>query len=116
MIIQPIYVNQGDYGFSLGPWTLKDSNGNVVDLTDAVLSLKVQLANDTTKTDLTLAGSMHVDIATQGLCHYILGNGDFADPGTYNAQVVANYGSGMQIVGWPVFQIIVQAALPQTNN
>jgi hypothetical protein len=113
MIIQPIPVNQGDYGYELGPWTLEDGSGNAQNLTAASLILNVQDSQDPSGA-LLFAGSISIDNATQGLVHYTVANGNFPRPGVFLAQIVATY-TGEQ-VSWPKFQIIVQPSLPQTNN
>ena len=88
--------------------------GNPVDLTGANLTLSIQAAQDPTRTLLTLTGSMGVDNAVAGICHYMVGNGDFANPGTYLAQITASYGG--ETISWGGFQIIVVLALPKTIN
>ena len=113
MIIQPIEVNQGDYGYELGPWTLDAGNGNAQNLTGATLVLNVQDSQDPSGA-LLFSGSISVDTPTSGLVHYTVANGNFPNPGIFLAQVVASY-TGEQ-VSWPTFQIVVLAALPQSNN
>lgn len=113
MIIQPIQVYQGDYGYELGPWTLEDGSGNAQDLTGATLALKVQDSQDASDA-LLFSGTITVDSPTGGLVHYTVANGNFPTPGVFIGQIVATY-SGEQ-VSWPAFQIIVLPSLPKTNN
>ena len=113
MIIQPIEVTQGDYGYELGPWTLEDGNGNPQDLTGATVALNVQDSQDPSGA-LLFTGNVTVDTPASGLVHYTVGNGNFPSPGVFLAQVVATY-SG-QKVSWPTFQIVVLPALPKSNN
>jgi hypothetical protein len=113
MIIQPIQVNQSDYGYELGPWTLEDGNGNAQNLTGASLVLNVQDTQDPSGA-LLFTGTISVDNATSGLVHYTTANGNFPRPGVFLAQIVATY-SGEQ-VSWPTFQIVVLSALPKSNN
>jgi hypothetical protein len=113
MIIQPITVNQGDYGYELGPWTLQDGNANAQNLTAATLALNVQDAQDASDA-LLFTGSITVDNAVSGLVHYIVANGNFPRPGTFIAQIVATYTG--EVVSWPPFQIIVLPNLPKANN
>ena len=113
MIIQPIQINQNDFGYQLGPWTLEDGNGNAQDLTGATVALNVQDSQDPSDA-LLFSGSVSVDNATSGLVHYTVASGNFPRPGVFLAQVVASY-SGEQ-VSWPTFQIIVIPALPKSNN
>jgi hypothetical protein len=113
MIIQPIPVNQNDYGYELGPWTLEDGAGNPQDLTAATLVLNVQDTQDPSGA-LLFSGVISVDTASEGLVHYTVASGNFPRPGVFLAQIVASY-SGEQ-VSWPTFQIIVVPALPKSNN
>ena len=114
MIIQPIQIWQNDFGYQI-PFTLQDRTGNAVNLTGANLTLKVQSSQDaTTDTDLTLSGSMVVDDAVSGTCHYQVTSGDFPNPGTFLAQIAASYGT--ETISWGGFQIIVMPSLPQTIN
>jgi hypothetical protein len=113
MIIQPIPVFQGDYGYQLGPWTLEDGAGNPQNLNGATIVLNVQDSQDPSGA-LLFSGAVSIDNATSGLVHYTVANGNFPRPGVFLAQIVASY-SGEQ-VSWPKFQIVVQPALPQSNN
>jgi len=113
MIIQPIQVNQNDYGYELGPWTLEDGSGAAQNVTAAAIVLNVQDSQDPSGV-LLFTGSVSIDNATAGLVHYTVANGNFPRPGVFIAQIVASY-SGEQ-VSWPAFQIIVLPALPQSIN
>ncbi len=86
MIIQPIEVNQGDYGYQLGPWTLEDGNGNAQNLTGATLALNVQDSQDPSSA-LLFSGAIAVDNAVSGLVHYTVANGNFPSPGVFIAQI-----------------------------
>jgi hypothetical protein len=114
MIIQPIQVNQGDYGYELGPWTMEDGSGNALNLTGATLALNVQDSQDP-DSDLLFSGSISIDNATEGLVHYTVAQGNFPRVGVFLAQIVATY-SGSEQVTWPTFQIKALPALPQSNN
>jgi len=113
MIIQPIPVNQGDYGYELGPWTLEDGGGSPQDLDGATLVLNVQDAQDPSG-DLLFSSAVSIDDASAGLVHFTVPDGSFPNPGTFIAQIVASYES--EQVSWPAFQIIVKPSLPQLNN
>jgi hypothetical protein len=113
MITQPIEVNQNDYGYQLGPWTLEDGNGNAQNLVGASLVLNVQDAQDPSAA-LLFTGSISIENATSGLVHYTVTNGNFPRPGVFLAQIVATYIG--EVVSWPTFQIIVLPALPKSNN
>ena len=112
-MIQPIQVVQGDYGYQI-PFTLQDGNGNPVNLTGLTLTLNVQSAQDATKTLITLSGSMAIDNATSGTCHYTVASGDFPNAGTYLATVVTT-SAGVSIT-YPGITIIVTPSLPKTIN
>ena len=109
----PVEVVQNDYGQQI-PFTLLDGNGNIVDLTNSSLVMKVQNSQDPTQTDLTLTGSMAIDVAASGTCHYTIANGDFATPGTFLIQVTASW-SGV-VTTWSGLKLIVIPAMPRTLN
>jgi hypothetical protein len=111
--IQPFYVAQGAYGYQL-PFTLEDGGGDPVDLTNAVLTLTVQDSQDPTLTAL-FTGGMSVDGGAGGTCHYTVAEGNFPNPGTFLAQITATWGSS-EMLTWPGIAIIVEPALPKTNN
>jgi hypothetical protein len=113
-MIQPQIIVQSDYGYEL-PFTLQDANGNAVNLTGTSLAFKVQSAQDQTQTDLTLSGSMTIDSAVAGTCHYTVGSGDFPNPGTFNTMIVATWSSS-EVLSWTGPQLIVNPSLPKSNN
>jgi hypothetical protein len=112
-LIQPIFVNQNDYGFDLGPWTLLDGEGDPQNLLGASLSLNVQDSQDASGA-LLFSGAIAVDNVATGIVHYSVENGNFSSPGVFLAQIVANFGS--EQVSWPAFQIKVLPSLPRYNN
>jgi hypothetical protein len=85
MLIQPYEVVQGNYGQQLF-FVIIDAQGDPLDLAGAALTFKAQDANDPSGTNLTLTGSMTIDDAEAGACHYTAGNGDFSYSGVYRAQ------------------------------
>jgi hypothetical protein len=113
MIVQPIQVIQNDYGYQLGPFNLQDANGDAQDLTAAILKIRVQDAQDPTNA-LLFEGTMVVDSAAHGICHYNVVTGNFPVPGTFNFSIQVTY-SGAPIT-WGTYQIIVKPSLPQANN
>jgi len=113
MILQPIQIVQNDFGYQI-PFTLEDRSGNAVNLSGATLTLKVQSAQDPSDTLITLAGSMAIDSAVAGTCHYSVATGDFPNPGTFLAQITANYGD--EVITWSGVQVIVLPALPKSIN
>jgi hypothetical protein len=113
-MIQPYYIVQGNYGVQFD-FVVIDGQGNIVNLTGASLTFKAQDANDPTQTDLPLTGSMVIDSATAGTCHYLVANGDFPNPGTFNAQIDITP-SGGGLISIPNLTVIVKPGLPQANN
>jgi hypothetical protein len=112
MIIQPIQIVQGNYGYNI-PFTLEDGNGNALNLSGATLLLNVQSAQDATQT-LLFSHAMSVDSASAGTCHYAVVTGDFPNPGTYLAEIVVTFAAGP--VSYPGITIIVNPTLPKTIN
>jgi hypothetical protein len=112
LLIQPFYAAQNAYGYQL-PFTLEDGDEDPVDLTNAVLTLTVQDSQDPTQTTL-FSGSMSVDDAAAGECHYTVASGNFPNPGTFLAQVTATWPS--ESLTWPGVTIIVEPQLPKSNN
>lgn len=112
MILQPQIVGQGDYGYEL-PFTLQDGNGNAVNLSGATLVMNVQDSQDADDA-LLFSGSMTIDSATSGTCHYTVAQGNFPNPGTFLAQIVATW-SGTEVLTWTGVKIIVEPQLPRLN-
>jgi hypothetical protein len=113
-VIQPYQIVQNNYGQKLD-FTIVDGQGNVVDLTGAAVTLKVQRADDPTNSLLALGGSVTIDAAAQGTCHYTVAQGDFTSPGKYLGELVVAV-SGVSSISAPGIVILVQPTLPQTNN
>jgi hypothetical protein len=111
-MIQPITIVQSDYGYQI-PFTLEDGNGTAVNLSGATLALKVQSAQDPSAT-LALTGSMTIDVAASGTCHYTVASGDFPNPGTFLIQITATYST--EVLSWSGLQIVVVPSLPKSIN
>jgi hypothetical protein len=112
MILQPQIVGQGDYGYQL-PFTLQDGNGNAVNLSGATLVINVQDSQDASD-ELLFSGSMTIDNASAGTCHYTVAQGNFPSPGTFLAQIVATW-SSTEVLTWTGVKIIVEPQLPRVN-
>jgi hypothetical protein len=112
MILQPQIVGQGDYGYQL-PFTLQDGNGNAVNLSGAALVINVQDSQDGSDA-LLFSGSMTIDGASTGTCHYTVTQGNFPSPGTFLAQIVATWPS-TEVLTWTGVKIIVEPQLPRVN-
>jgi len=114
-MIQPQVVTQNDFGQSL-PYTLQDGSQNPVDLTGATVQIKVQNSQDPTDT-LKFTGTLTIDSAAQGTCHYVVASGNFDTPGVFLATITATWGTpATKVQTWPTFQIIVQPSLPNAAN
>ena len=114
IIVQPQYVIQSDYGYNLA-FTLLDGNANAVNLSGLTLTFNVQAANDPSKTLLSLSGNpMTIDNSSAGTCHYTVASGDFPNTGVFVSQIVLTKSGFQETFQGP--QIIVQPALPQSNN
>src|ERR1700728_3511252 len=112
-LIQPFSVVQSSYGYQL-PFTLEDGNGNPVNLTNALLVINVQDSQDASD-ELLFSGSMTIDSALAGTCHYTVAQGNFPNPGTFLVQIVATW-SGTEQLTWTGVKIIVEPQLPKSNN
>jgi hypothetical protein len=112
MIIQPIQIVQGNYGYNI-PFTLEDGNGNALSLVGATLLLNVQSAQDASQT-LLFSKAMTIDTPSAGVCHYQVATGDFPSPGVFLAEIVVTFPAGP--VSYPGISIIVQPSLPKAIN
>lgn len=99
---------QNDFGYDL-PFTLKDSTGAVVNLTNSVLSFVCQSVSDGA---VNFTGSMSIVSAVAGTCKYTVQPSDFKVAGTYTAQVVVNYASSTEIISFSGINIEVVPKLP----
>jgi hypothetical protein len=113
-MIQPLQVVQNDYGYQL-PFTLQDGNGNVVNLTGATLSFKLQSTQDPDQALVTLNGSISIDSGVSGTCHFTPASGDFPNPGKFLASITATW-SSTEALTWSGIPITVIPALPVQNN
>ncbi len=77
----------GNYGYNL-PFTLTDSAGVAVDITNATLQFRAQLNSDTS---VQFVGAMVKDSPTAGTCHYAVASTDFPTAGKWNCQIVATF-------------------------
>lgn len=82
-----IQTVQGNYGFNI-PFTLQDSEGNVVDLSGATVRFEAQLVSDDI---VEFSGAVTIDSATAGTCHYNVQSTDFPISGQWNAQVIVSF-------------------------
>jgi hypothetical protein len=105
-----ISTTQGNYGFAW-QFTCVDSQFNPVSLSGATtLTFELQLQSDSAVQSANAATV--VSPASSGVCQYVVQQGDFPVPGTYNAQIKVAYGSG-EILTFPGIVITAQPAVPQ---
>jgi len=76
-----LVVSKGDKGIGLGPWTVKDSSGTVVDLTDYTITFKVW--TDGSSDSPTVEQACTKDDAEAGECSYTIQAADFDTAGDY---------------------------------
>ena len=102
-----IQITAGDFGMSWG-FTCQDAAGAIVNLTSATtLDFQAQLISDSS---VIVNGSMAVDIAADGTCHYTVNKTDFVVPGTYSAQI-AIYSTTTQLFHFSQITITVIPAV-----
>lgn len=99
---------KNDKSFDLS-FTLQDYSGVAVNLTGATLKLKAQKKGDA---ELAVNGTMTVDVAASGTCHYGVAVNDFDEAGIYNAEIEATYSSG-QVITFTDIIIKVKSDLPE---
>lgn len=98
---------QNNFG-QIIPFTLQDSAGVTVDISNATLAFLAQLdSNDTVQ----FSEAMEVTNETQGQCTYTVQLGDFPVIGIWNAQIVVTYNAG-EILTFTGIQITVVSQLP----
>ena len=79
-----IYIPSSDKGFNLA-FTIKSADGNVYNLTNYTIKLKVWRAEQPGL--LLLDGSCDIDSAVDGTCHYTITATDFTSVGTFKAEL-----------------------------
>lgn len=85
-----INVVQSDSGYPLN-FTLQNNAGVAIDLTGTTVSIKAQLFNS----DLVkFSGTLALDVAASGTCHYTVQANDFDTEGRYKIELTITYVSG----------------------
>lgn len=97
---------QGNYGYNL-PFTLTDSSGTPIDLTNATLAFEAQLDSDNS---VQFSGAMVIDTAISGICHYEVAQTDFPQAGIWNVQIIATYAG--EVLTWTGITVNVDPQLP----
>jgi len=84
----------GDYGYEIS-FTVKDSDGVVVNLTDiGAIYFRVRQVD----TDLNiLNGTCEVVLASAGTCKYTTQSGDFDNEGNYTGGLVLQYSASKKV-------------------
>ena len=95
----------GDYDFN---FTLTDSVGTIIDLTNGTLVFNAQLLSDLS---VQFSGVMAIVNAMAGTCKYTVQSKDFPVAGTYNCQVVLTYSYGEKVT-FADIQVCVEARVP----
>jgi hypothetical protein len=108
--MQPLFLQtvQGNFGFN---WTfnLTDSQGVVVNITNATIYFALQLVSDFT---VNSQNPMTIVNAVGGVAQYEVQQDDFPVPGTYNAQIIVQFG-GVETYTFSDITVTVEPALPQ---
>ncbi len=100
-------IIQSDFGFTWN-FTLTDSQGAVIDLTNSTIYFTAQLVNDLS---VNFKNPMNINSPTAGTCFYQVNQQDFVIAGTYNAQIIVQYGVG-EIVRFSEITVVVEPSLP----
>lgn len=100
-------IIQGDYGFDLN-FTITDSDGSALDLTNATITFKMALPRAVTS---KVSGACTIDIAASGTCHYTLASGDTDTVGIYDWEVQCAYSTKV-VTAKGSEQIEIKAELP----
>jgi hypothetical protein len=108
MVQQLISVVQGDKDYDLN-FTLTDSAGVIVNLTNGTLKFNAQLLSDPT---VQFKGSMSIVSAVLGTCKYTVQATDFDVPGTYNCQIEVDYTGVGEVITFSDIQVIVETRIP----
>lgn len=103
-----IKVIQNDKLYDLN-FTLQDSSGAAIDLTEATIKFKVQRVGSS---GLKFEGSMTIVDALAGKCKYQVQEGDFDKAGRHYAEIEVTFSNG-QILTFPDITIIVEPELPK---
>lgn len=103
-----ITITQDDFGFAWN-FTLTDSQGNVVDLTNASVFFSFELISDPT---VSFSNAMSITNPTAGTCQYIVQQNDFIVAGTYSALIKVEYASS-EVVSFAGITVQVNPIIPQ---
>jgi hypothetical protein len=99
---------QSDFNVSLS-FNLQNNDGTPFNLTDCSLVFNCQFGNSS---GLKFSGSMVIDDAVNGVCHYTPQTTDFNEWGTYLAQIVVTNGGSGEVLTFPDITVIATQKLP----
>ena len=108
MIQQLINVVRGDKNYDLD-FTLTDSAGSIVNLTNGTLKFNAQLESDPT---VYFTGNMTIVNAAAGTCKYTVQATDFPVAGTYNCQVEVDFTGVSQVITFADISVVVEDRVP----
>lgn len=103
-----INVVQGDFGYPLN-FTLQDNAGAAINLTGCTVSLKVQLFNSDA---VKFTGTLALDVAASGTCHYTVAATDFDQEGRYKAEIQIAYPGNAELLSYVNVVIVAAPKLP----
>jgi hypothetical protein len=104
-----ITITQNDFGFTWN-FTLTDSQGQTVDLTNASIFFSCQLLSDPL---VSFSNAMSIVSAINGTCQYTVNQNDFIVEGDYSAIIKVQFGMG-EVVSFSGITINVLPIIPQT--
>ena len=102
-----INLVKGDYGFNIG-FTVKDDDGDVVDLTSSTVKFKVGRPG-VVESDLVINGTCVVDDAENGICHFTPTSGLLDTAGVFRGELQIDYSN--KIISDRTFQVIIRGDL-----
>lgn len=103
-----INIVQGDYGYPLN-FTLQDNDGAAINLTGCTVTIKVQkFGSDAVK----FTGTLTIDSAAAGTCHYTVATTDFDEEGRYKAEIQIVYPAAAEELSFVNVVIVAAPKLP----
>ncbi len=103
-----INVTAGDKLYVL-QFTLKDNDGNAIDLTSATGTCRAQFE---TGTAVAFEGAIALVTAASGICKYTVQAGDFDTPGRYYAEIEMKFTTG-EVTTFGDIVVISKRQLPR---
>jgi hypothetical protein len=101
-----VYTNDKQYELE---FSLTNSDGSVVDITDTTILLKAQHEDENS---LSVSGSMEIIDGASGTCKYRVAEEDFEKKGVYYAEIEVTYTNG-QIITFGDITVTAKNDLPK---